>query len=240
MKPVSKQNLLFKDEIDITNKIKLRIPTLGEILDDEDNYYSLVTLFTATPYDLMVQLDDLGIDFTTINDYQLFLIMFDTIKEYDTKILFKDTDFSKLKLFTDDKNQRIILKDEENDVIIDPIAHEQIAEALRKINNLTKNTKKPANEEAKKYLLERARKRLRRSINKYKSDGLENIIVSLINTEQFKYNFKTVKDLTIYQFNMSLNQVVKKINYDNLMYGVYAGTIDAKKLDSKSLNWIKE
>ena len=240
MKPVSKQNLLFKDEIDITNKIKLRIPTLGEILDDEDNYYSLVTLFTATPYDLMVQLDDLGIDFTTINDYQLFLIMFDTIKEYDTKILFKDTDFSKFKLFTDDKNQRIILKDEENDVIIDPIVHEQIAEALRKINNLTKNTKKPANEEAKKYLLERARKRLRRSINKYKSDGLENIIVSLINTEQFKYNFKTVKDLTIYQFNMSLNQVVKKINYDNLMYGVYAGTIDAKKLDSKSLNWIKE
>ena len=168
MKPVYKQNLLFKDEIDITNKIKLRIPTLGEILDDEDNYYSLVTLFTATPYDLMVQLDDLGIDFTTINDYQLFLIMFDTIKEYDTKILFKDTDFSKFKLFTDDKNQRIILKDEENDVIIDPIAHEQIAEALRKINNLTKNTKKPANEEAKKYLLERARKRLRRNINKYK------------------------------------------------------------------------
>ena len=56
-----------------------------------------------------------------------------------------------------------------------------------------------------------------------------------MNTEQFKYDFEGVKNMSIYQFNESLRQVIKKNNYNNLMYGVYAGTIDTKGLSQEDM-----
>ena len=64
------------------------------------------------------------------------------------------------------------------------------------------------------------------------------MIVALVNTEQFKYDFDGVRDLTIYQFNESARQIIKKIDYDNRMRGVYAGTVDIKDLSQDDLNWL--
>ncbi len=64
------------------------IPTVGEVLENEDNYYSMVSMLTAMPIDMMVQLDDIGIDFTTINEWELFLLLFNSLKEQDTSLIF--------------------------------------------------------------------------------------------------------------------------------------------------------
>ena len=67
-------NLLYKQEYAINEHIRIQIPTVGEVLDNEDDYYTMVTMLTAMPVDMMVQLDDIGVDFTAINEYELFLI----------------------------------------------------------------------------------------------------------------------------------------------------------------------
>ena len=68
---MSTLNLLYKKEYKINDSIKIMIPTVGEIVDNEDDYYSLITVLTAMPIDLMVPLDEAGIDYTQINDYEL-------------------------------------------------------------------------------------------------------------------------------------------------------------------------
>lgn len=73
----NKKSLLKLSSVDIPDtKLSIRIPTVGEILDDEFTYYSIISSLTATPYQYMVQLDDMGVDFTTITDYQLFVMLF--------------------------------------------------------------------------------------------------------------------------------------------------------------------
>lgn len=67
---------------------------------------------------------------------------------------------------------------------------------------------------------------------------LEGLIVAMVNTEQFSYGFDEVRALTIYQFNRSVYQIVKKIDYDNKMRGIYAGTISAKDMNQNDLNWL--
>lgn len=67
---------------------------------------------------------------------------------------------------------------------------------------------------------------------------LETLIVALVNTEQFSYDYESVKKMTIYQFNESVQQIVKKIEFDNRMHGVYSGTVSAKDLSEKDLNWM--
>jgi hypothetical protein len=70
------RNFLYRRTIPINDKIEVYVPYVGEILQCEDEYYSMVSLFTAMPIDYMVQLDDAGIDFTAINEWQMFLLFF--------------------------------------------------------------------------------------------------------------------------------------------------------------------
>lgn len=70
------QNFLYKNAVDITEHISIVIPDVGYVVDNEDDYFSMVTMLTAMPIDMMVQLDDIGIDFSTINEYELFLLLF--------------------------------------------------------------------------------------------------------------------------------------------------------------------
>ena len=60
----------------------------------------------------------------------------------------------------------------------------------------------------------------------------------MVNTEQFKYNYETVRDITIYQFNESVRQIVSKVDYEHRMHGVYAGTVSVKDLSQDDLTWL--
>lgn len=234
------ESLLFKNSVSITDDISIYIPSVKEVLDNELDYFGLVTTLTAMPIDLMVQLDDIGIDFEQIDEYQLFLIMFGAIKNTDTSLVFGDLDLSLFEHgYNEDINEDVLI-DTTNDIVIDRVVHNQIANTLRQIHNLEKNIKKPGNAEAKAYMLERARKKQKRNARKNKHSFLEAKIISLVNTEQFKYNYQEVKDITIYQFNQSVKQITNKINYDNRMFGIYTGNIDTKKLSQKELTWMHD
>ena len=231
------RHLLYERSLPINEHIEIKIPTVGEVLDREVEYYGAVSLITATPYDLMVQLDDLGIDFTQITDYELFLITFESLKEIDMSLIFGGFDFTKLKRMVNTQTDMMVLSDPESGVVIDTSIYWRICDALRAIHHLKKTVKKPGNLEAQKYLLERARKKAKRK-KKVEGSSLEGLIVALVNTEQFSYKFDEVRDLTIYQFNESVLQVVKKIDFDNRMHGIYSGTVSAKDMSQDSLNWL--
>lgn len=235
---MSAVSLLYQKQYMINDDIGIIIPSVGEVLDNESEYFSLVTIFTATPIDLMVQLDDAGIDYTKINEWDLFLIFFEGLKSRDTSLILGNLDLKNFVPMVNEEKMTIVLYDKEKGIVIDRKMHQIIASTLRKIHHLKKNRRKPANDEVKKYMLERERlKQSRKKSNEVKSD-LEQLIVALVNTSEFKYNFETIRDISIYQFNESLAQVAKKVSYDNLMHGVYAGMIDIKGLSQDELNWM--
>lgn len=232
------RNFLYKHAIPINKKIEVYIPNVGEILECEDDYYSMVSLFTSMPIDYMVPLDDAGIDFTSIDEWQMFLIFFNGLKNKDTCLVLGDLDLKKFEIGINEQNGHVVLIDTEHDIRIDQEIHGQIANALRKIHHLEKNRRKPANGDAKEYMLERARKKLKRRQNRVEDSQLESLIIAMVNTEQFKYDFEGTRELSIYQFNESVRQIIKKVDYDNRMYGIYAGTVNAKDLNPDDLNWL--
>lgn len=231
-------NLLYKDFIPVGDRIKVRIPKLREIIEKEDEYFGMVSIFTATPYDFMAELDDIGIDFTELNEFDLFMLLSIGLAESDTSLLFEDLDFSLFERAVNEQNGNLVLIDREHDIVIDRGVLSEIAMALRKIHHIEPSRKKPGNEEAKKYMIERAKKKRARNRKRNAASQLEQLIVALVNTEQFKYNYESVLDLSVYQFNESVAQVVTKIDYDNRMHGVYAGTVDIKHMSQDDLTWL--
>ena len=233
------RSLLKMSSVEITPKLFVRIPTVGEILEDEKSYYTLINSLTATPFQYMVQLDDMGIDFTTINDYQLFLLIFPSFAKTDMSILFGNIDFSDIEVKTNTQNDSAILHSEKNDIIIDELVYSEIVKAIRKINGLQRENRKPGNDEAKEFRINLERKKQKRNARKPYDPYLEKMVVALVNRPEFKYNYEQVEDLSIYQFNKSFEQIKTSINFENTMIGVYAGTVDTSKLKDKScLSWL--
>ncbi len=239
LKMENRKSFLNLSSVDILPNLSVRIPTVGEILEDEQHYYSLISSLTATPYQYMVQLDDMGIDFTKITDYQLFLILFSSFVKDDMSILFGDVDLSDATVCLNTENNMPILYSEKNNIIIDEFIYIQIADYIRKMNCLARENRKPGNDEAKKFRISLERKRQRRNAQKPYEPYLEKLVIALVNRPEFKYNYEQVNNLTIYQFNQSFEQIKTSINFDNTMIGVYAGTVDTSKIkDRACLSWI--
>ena len=233
------RNMLYKSEIVINDFVSIKIPSVGQVIECEDEYYNLVQLLTAMPIDLMVPLDDAGIDFSTINDYELFILLFNAIKQCDTKLIFGDLDLSPFEFAIDDQTGKIVYLDPKTERKFDRALQVNIAETLRKIHHLEKNNRKPGNEEARKYMIERARKKQNRNRRRKHDSQLEDLIVAMVNTEQYKYDFAGTLELSIYQFNESVRQITHKQNYSNLMFGINSGSIDPKTINQDDLNWLK-
>lgn len=232
------ESILFKTSCRVNDKIAIYIPTVEEIMEDEPNYYGMVSSLTCMPIDMMVQLADAGIDFTQITEYELFYILFPGLQQQDTHLLFGDLDLTKFEPGVNPQNGRPVYYDSENDIMIDESIHNLIATNLRNIHHLEKNIRKPGNDAAKDYMLEKERKRLRRRKNKPYESQLEPLIVAMVNSEPYKYNFEETKSLTIYQFNECVRQVIRKADWNNRMYGIYSGSIDPKGLSKDELTWI--
>lgn len=98
------KSLLYARSYPVNDKISIRIPTVGEILEDEARYNSIVSCVISTPYDFMVYLDDMGIDFEELTEYDLFLLLFPSLQATDTGILFGDLDLSKFSPAINEEN----------------------------------------------------------------------------------------------------------------------------------------
>ena len=239
------KSLLNQSSVKITDQLFLRIPTVGEVLENEFTYSSLVRIMTSTPFQYMVQLDDLGVDYTKITDYQMFQIFFPVYAKQDISIIFRNLDLSDIKVYHDNSTNLDVLYSLRSDIKIDEFVYYNMARLMRQVNCIKYERKKPKNEHTKKYLLSKARRHLKnlermRKGREFEQSELEKIIVALVNNKNFKYDYESVKNLSIYNFYQSFQQIQHEINFNNVTRGVYAGTIDTKKLTDRScLSWIK-
>ena len=219
-------------------QIEMVIPTVGEILNNEETYYSAISILTSNPKVYKVLLDDNGIDYSKIDFYGLFQAFFGILSTLDLSLLFNNIELNDFNPMQDSDNGEIVFIHKYKDIIIDRLVQEQIADILRRIHFLTKDNSKPLNDHNVQYQIEKERRwAMRKTKQEFKSQ-LEPMIVALVNKNGFKYDYESVMDLSIYNFNRSFKQIDTEINFNNLMYGVYTGNVDSSKLDKSCLSWM--
>ena len=91
---IPKSFLQSGNNLQITDSISFKHPTIQDIIDidsehfglySENIYYSMVNVFLTDPYDYMVFLDDKGIDYETVNSFEVFCLLFnDCIEQIQT------------------------------------------------------------------------------------------------------------------------------------------------------------
>ena len=237
---VDELQLYIGDDYVINDKIRVLQPTIRQIAEfGEKEFFSVVHTVTAIPSDLKFQLFEMGLDWMEVDDFELFVMLSQTLTPDRTKLLFGDLDFTKLKPYNHPHVEgEIILADKETGVLIDKMIYLRIVSYLRKAFNITPKVEKAANKMTKKILIEEDRKRI--EFNKDKP--FKSFLLPLISSVKVKQGY--TKD---YVLNMGYVEFMNDVarlqvihNADHLLSGVYAGTIDMKRLNKAELNWMKE
>lgn len=229
-------SMLYDSRIEIAPKIHLRNPLIGEILDfGEKQFWGVVSSFTATAYDYMVTLYDAGIKYEDISDFNLFCMFFDQIKAMDCSILFDDVNLLHFDLAVDHQNQSLVLWNQKDDVVIDDAIFFNMATKIRMLCGLKRVWYNMGNEAARSFFIEKERRKQKRHRNKPFESILERDIIAMVNCAECKYNFETIRQCNLYQFNSSVAAIQHRVHFDKLMIGVYAGTVDVKNIDKKEL-----
>lgn len=224
----------------VSESLTIRQPTINEICDyGEQKYYNMVSVLCSTPSDLKVQLlDDFGIDYESISEFELFCWLSHSFQIEETAIIFGCLNFPALNIAQNTQTEEIVLQDAEGNVVIDRAIYLTIVGFLRSIHGFERHVDKPANEHTKKYMIEVERRRQQRHRKDDTKSLLVPLVSSMVNCEQFKYNHETVWNLQIYPFMDSVRRIQKLRNYNQVMQGVYAGTIDLKTISEDSINWM--
>ena len=231
--------LYIGDDYVINDNVKILQPTIKQIAEfGEREFFSVVHTITAIPSDMKSSLDDMGLDWVEVEDFELFMMLVQTLTPDKTSILFGDLDFSKLRPFKNNQNGEIVLVDVESGVIIDKMIYMLIVNYLRKAFNITPKVERPANKMTRKILIEEDRKN--KMISKDKP--FKSYLLPLISSVKVKqcYTKEYVLNMGYVEFINDVNRLQVINNADHLLSGVYAGTIDMKKINKSELNWMKE
>ena len=179
--------LYIGDDYIINDSIKVLQPTIRQIAEfGERDFFSVVHTVTAIPSDMKSQLWDMGLDWTEVDDFELFVMLVQTLTPDRTGLLFGDVDFSKLRPYKHPHiDDEIILADKETGILIDKMIYLQIVSYLRKAFNITPKIERAANKMTRKILIEEDRKK--NELNKDKP--FKSFLLPLISSVKVKQGY---------------------------------------------------
>ena len=256
-------------EIVVNKNITILIPNLGQISDfGEKTYFNAVQTFTAVGADMKWQLWDMGIDYTKIEDYDLFVRLIsqligsrkrlyqdriehpenyeDVLDENDMNqllinpmsLLFKDFDFGNFNAYQMENGQ-LILYDAENDITFDRMAYSICVDILRKLHGFKRNNQIPANERTKMDLIEDARDEAMAARFKPFKSVLKPLVSTLqVSTGQCGDNH--IWEMPISAFFDNIRRIGKVQDAKLLLQGAYSGFANLKGVDKNRLDMFGE
>lgn len=232
--------LYFGDDYFINDQIILSQPTIGEVVNyGEASYFSMIHQLCAIPSDIKSILwDQMQLDWTTVDDFELFVMFSQTMTPDKTGIIFGDLDFSKMRPYNHPENDELILVDKESGIIIDKLIYMRMMSFLRKLHNITPKPERAKGKRAKQAMIDEDRRN--REYNKDKP--FRSYLLPLISAIKVKqgYTKDYVRNMGLYEFfdDVARAQVIDSASH--LLNGAYCGMADLKKVDKKEFNWLRE
>lgn len=240
LKEIYDSHLALATDFEV-GKIKIKVPTIRQIIEyGESKYFSLVYIFASTSSDYKAQLDDQGLNWEDVDDYSMFLRLFPVIRDEDLSILFGDSDMKNFLLAKDNVTNQLVYQNPKTGACIDRTAYECISGYICEMHNIKKVHEKAANKYTRKAMIQEAKDKLEAQQSKPYKPKFRSLIISMANTPEFKGDYFDTLDYPISIFMDCVKQIKYLKNFDYMMHGIYAGTVDAKKIPRKDLEWIRE
>lgn len=241
---VDELKLYLGSDIKIASGITLYQPTIGEIANyNEAEYFSMAQTLCSTPSSMKVALDDMKLDYMQVEDFQLFMMLCQSLSPDKTRPLLGDLDLTKFKPYQRPDSKEVVLANGEVDengkpIIINQIIYDILVTYIRKMHGFKKQVDKAGNAITRKVLIDEDRKAAQRNKDKpYKS-----FLVPLVSSLQGRqgYTKDYICNMGLYEFMNQINRVQIIVQADAALGGMYSGFVDTKKMDRTILDWTRD
>ena len=223
--------------IDVDGIVTLLQPTIDQICDfGEQRFFSTFFTLCSIPSDMKSALWDANLDFMKVTDWQLFLMLSRNFTKEDTSLIFGDIDLQSMKMMKYAETGEVVLTD--GKIYITEASYMTFIPYVREMIGYVMKREKAGNKFTKMILIEEDRQNRERNASKPFSSSLLPIIISLVNTEEFSYNYDDVFSITIYQLMKSYMQIQNKKSAMALYQGSMSGFVDTSKINRKDFSWI--
>ena len=89
--------LYFGDPYVVNDYVTIYQPTIGDIIEyGEREYYSMIQTVTAIPSEMKSSLWDSGLDWNQVEDFQLFMMLSQSLSQKQTEIILGDIDLQRM------------------------------------------------------------------------------------------------------------------------------------------------
>ena len=256
--------IYFGDDYQVNDKIVIKQPTLGQILEYGDSkFYSMVSTLCANTTSFRLQLWDMGIDWNETTDFDLFKFLIKNYTPKETGLLFGDLNLSWFQEFhnnvsdqdvliyipRDDDGNPIISEDFNLDdaITIYELDYIKIVEYLRHIFNIHPKVEHAKNKATKEAIIDEERMNLEFEKGKNKGKDFNKsfllpLVSALLNHPGFKYKKNELREVGIVEFMDSVRRLQTYESSTALMKGIYSGMVDTSKIKDldKQINWMKD
>jgi len=241
---VDELKLYLGSDIKIANGITLYQPTIGDIANyNEAEYFSMAQTLTASPSTMKVALDDMKLDYMKVEDFQLFMMLCQSLTPDKTKPLLGDLDLTKFRPHQLKDSDEVVLINEQADengkpIVMNSIIYEVLVTYIRKMHGFKKQVDKAGNAITRKVLIDEDRKAAQRNKDKpYKS-----FLVPLVSSLQGRqgYTKEYICNMGLYEFMNQINRVQIIVQADAALGGMYSGFVDTKRMDKTVLDWTRD
>ena len=237
---IDELQMYFGEPFKINDKITIYQPSIGDVVAfGERKYYSMIHTLTCIPSDMKSQLDDMGINYMEISDFELFAMLSRGLTADVTRLVLGDLDLSKFILCTNTENGELVLYDEVNDISIDRLIYMKMVECLRIIHGIKPKIEKAANETTRKILIQLDRDRIKKSQKEPYKSQLKGLISAMMRYPGFKYKKNELKECGLYEFMDTVHGAQIYVSATCLLQGSYSGMIDCSKINKKEFNWMR-
>lgn len=238
--------LFLGDPFEIAKNIIVYQPSIDEIVSyGEQRFFQMANIFIANTTMYRLPLWDMGIDWNTISDFDLFSMLISTLDPEDSSILFGDIDFRKFTrevVVSSDGEPFQILYNAEQDIVITEDIYLVIAKYVRTMLNTFPKVEKAKGRTTKESIIWEERENLERS----KKEGVSNesfllpLMSSCLNHPGFKYNKKELRQIGIVEFMDSVQRLQTYESTTALLRGMYSGMVDTSKIDKNEFNFMRD
>lgn len=231
--------LTFGLDYQLTENLIIHQPTLYEIRKyGIEKYIRDMLTLTSRPYDNMVLLYDLGLDYRKIDEFIFFTQMVMPLMDSKlSRLLFGDLSFNDYILIPNQKKELMLYNGITCDTV-DKNTYSEVMKFLRRMCFFSEDLKyNVANDITYEFIVKRERRRLKKlSTLPHKEYTLLNDMASyLVWCSNGSYDFNTVQNLTWYQLYEGIKRTQADQHFAAINQGILNGTVDSSKINYENI-----
>lgn len=237
---------LVIDEEGAKGVVTVKSPTLGDIIQiGESKFYSNLSILVGNPTQFRLMLWEAGIDWNTISDFEMFILMYKQLESDVVDLLFDNIDFNSFEVYERQKEDGDVeryLYNELTDTEITELVYQYFHQYLQNVFNMKPEREVTPDKMLKEAWIHKDQVELKQKQKKGISSSFSFVplISAYINHPGTKHSLQELRQIGVAEFFDSLKRIQLYENATAILKGMYSGFVNSKDIDPSTYDFMKD